>query len=861
MERRPPLALAAAVLLGACAGQPLSGDARALVLAGLALCGAAVLARTREPAPFRALAVFALVAAAADAQLHLRASPHVRESRTQRIACTVLGDVRASFGSASFRCALDDGPNVLVDANGSPPPVGAHILLRGRIEPFDEPRNPGEPSERAMARERGVTARVAPARILARLPAPRPTLAIRIAYAHAWALGELHARLGEPAATILAGELWGERGALAPDLRAEFAQTGTIHVLVTAGLHLGVVAALIALLLGAARVPRVPACALAAGAVWGYALVSGLHLPAMRAATMITFGLAARACGRSALSLDALCAAAIVLTLADPLAVTSASFALSFSCVGAIVLAARHFEQRIAAYVEVPHRLREAFAVALATQLGTWPVTAATFLYFAPYAVLANVAVVPVVGATMLLGIAQLALCAAPGLAQAAANLNGWLLEWIVACVRVAASLPGARIVMTPAPVWTIAAYDAALIAAFAAWRDGARTAAAALAIAGAVLILAPPQSFDERLRVDVLDVGQADCIVVQTPRGHVLLVDAGGRLERGPQMPGDTSAERVGERIVVPFLLRHGIHRVDAILLSHPHGDHAGGVAPVLRSLGAGAFADSGQRYRGYAYSDALAAAHTRGVPIVYPRAGAVWQTDDGVTLTFIGPSLPFIRSTNAINDNSVAFVLRYKHFRMLFTGDAGVAAERRFLAEGIDLHADVLKVGHHGSAYGSTPAFIAAVRPRYAVISVGRHNLFGHPAPATVRTLRRFGAQIYRTDENGAIAIVTDGTRTRLTPMLETAPSRFAVPDARHSRGVTGCAIRACAQSAQPGGASWRPGNARTRRAVLPHAKTLAVRVSGSPAGGPALTRTSQRYRCESGSSCTVTSSRLRA
>ena len=145
------------------------------------------------------------------------------------------------------------------------------------------------------------------------------------------------------------------------------------------------------------------------------------------------------------------------------------------------------------------------------------------------------------------------------------------------------------------------------------------------------------------------------------------------------------------------------------------------------------------------------------------------VWRTNDGVTLTFIGPSLPFIGGKNAINDNSIAFILQYRQFRMLFTGDAGSAAEQRFLAEGVDLHADVLKVGHHGSAYSSWPEFIAAVLPRYAIISVGRHNMFGHPAPSTVQTLQRFGSKIYRTDENGGISLLTNGEFTTVTEQLE--------------------------------------------------------------------------------------------
>ncbi len=194
---------------------------------------------------------------------------------------------------------------------------------------------------------------------------------------------------------------------------------------------------------------------------------------------------------------------------------------------------------------------------------------------------------------------------------------------------------------------------------------------------------------------------------------------------------------------------------------------DHAGGLAPVFRKIRVSEFADGGQRYGGHAYQDALNVAHAEHIALVYPRAGYEWSTNDGVKLHFIGPSLPFVQGRNAINDNSVAFILEYKHFRMLFTGDAGSTAERRFLDQGIDLHADVLKVGHHGSSYGTTPEFIAAVRPRFAIISVGRHNLFGHPAPSTIERLTEAGARIYRTDENGAVTITSDGNSEAISTM----------------------------------------------------------------------------------------------
>ncbi|HEY8321954.1 MAG TPA: DNA internalization-related competence protein ComEC/Rec2 [Candidatus Baltobacteraceae bacterium] len=765
MERCRLPAIAAGTVLGAALALPLALDARVVTVAAAALLFAWL--AYRKDATLGTLAVLSLAAGALDARIQLDLQPHVVAARTARYTGTVLGDVRSSDGlSSTFAFGVDGGPAMLVQANGPAPQTGAHLRIRARLEPFDDARNPGEPRETDLERERGLVARLATAQILAVLP-PANDPRARLARARGWALRAVRARLPEPDASLIAGALWGERAALPPDLRAEFQETGTVHVLVTAGLHLGVVVALVLGLLAALRAPRVATCAIAIGAAWTYALVAGAHVPSVRAATMLSFALLARACGRKALGWHAYAGAALLLTLVRPLDVGGASFALSFACVGAILALAGPLDRALAVRWALPDRARETLAMAVATQAGTWPVGAAIFLQFSPYAVLANAAVVPVVGGAMLFALAQLAFSWVPSLAQACANLCDWCVIWMLAVVRSVSSLPYARVPMTPAPAWCIALYIAALLAVPLGLRRG-KGALAVAALAGATaLVLWPPRVPDARLRVTVLDVGQADAIVVQTPGGHTLLIDAGGQLERGAQSSGDSSAERVGERIVVPFLLRSGIHAVDALILSHPHGDHAGGMAPALRALRVGELADSGQTYGGSAYRDAIATARADGVPVVYPRAGAVWHDDDGVSLRFIGPSLPFLAHTgNDINDNSIAFVLEYKSFRMLFTGDAGVAAERRFLASGIDLRATVLKVGHHGSAYGTSDAFLTAIRPRYAIVSVGRHNHFGHPAPRTLAALRRIGATVYRTDEDGAVSVSTDGAATTVSP-----------------------------------------------------------------------------------------------
>lgn len=755
MEARPLLLLGGAAAIGAAAVLP-AFPGRFLIFAAFAVWLIWPVRRP-ESGRLRPLAALALVAGAFSAWIHLSASLPPFRTHTLRLACTVL-DART--------CAGDDGLTIAVELQANLPDAGTHVLLRGRLEPFDAPRNPGDPDERDIERERGVRARMGNARVLAVLPPAPLTLTTATARAHGWALSQLQLRLAQPYASILAGELWGERAALPPELRSEFQQTGTVHVLVTAGLHLGVVALTVLTLLRFCSVPRIAASVTTVAVVWTYALFSGLHLPSIRAAVMASFALAAYAAGAASRSWNAYGAALLVIGVFWPLSVAGASFALSFSCVAAILLCADEVQRALQNFA-APHKIREAVSLAVATQLGTWPLTLSIFLLFSPYAVLANLLVVPVVGATMLLGGAQLALAPVPVPAQAVADINGWLLAWIVAAVHTISTLPDAAIALTPPPAWAIAAYDAALVSAAWCWKREGRTLALALLLMGGVLVVAPPRAVDHHLRITVLDVGQADGIVIQTPLGHTIMVDAGGRLEHGSD--GGSSAEAVGERIVVPFLRRAGIHRIDALVLSHPHGDHVGAGAPILRDgFSVGELADGGQQYSGYAYRDAVATARADRIPIVYPRAGMVWRTEDGVTLMFIGPSLPFIESNNTINDNSIAFILQYKHFRMLFTGDAGVAAEQRFLNEGIDLQADILKVGHHGSRYSSSRAFIAAVRPRYAIISVGRHNMFGHPAPSTLETLQAFGACVYRTDENGALTITTDGQTTTVSKML---------------------------------------------------------------------------------------------
>jgi competence protein ComEC len=473
---------------------------------------------------------------------------------------------------------------------------------------------------------------------------------------------------------------------------------------------------------------------------------------------MIGVALLARACGARVTSWNALALAALLVAFLWPAAVGSASFALSFSCVAAIVLFAEPIAAQLHA-LPLHERVREALALTCATQIGTWPLTAAVFSTLAPYAILANALIVPLIALVLLGGIATLAL-------PFVAPLETLLLLTVEHIVRTIAAFPGAKATMATPPFIAIAVYDAATVGAAIALRGGRAGLALAVLAAGCLAVALPNfVRFPHGLEITSLDVGQGDAAVIRTPHDHIILIDTGGELERG----GATSnAERAGARIVLGYLRRAGIRRIDLMLLTHPHGDHVGGCAPIIDAMPVRMLFDSGQRYSGRAFLDCIHEAQTHGVQIVRPQRGYHWS-DDGVTLDILAPSLPVLADTgDDINENSIVAMLHYNDFRELFMGDAGESSEARLLVSGTGLHADVLKVGHHGSQYASTPPFIAAVHPQIAIISVGRHNTFGHPGPTTLATLERAGATLYRTDRCGATTLSETRVISSMLPCL---------------------------------------------------------------------------------------------
>jgi len=251
-------------------------------------------------------------------------------------------------------------------------------------------------------------------------------------------------------------------------------------------------------------------------------------------------------------------------------------------------------------------------------------------------------------------------------------------------------------------------------------------------------------------LRIDFIDVGQGDAALVTSPTGRTVLIDGGPRRSAGA---------------LLAFLAAHTHGALDLILLTHRHEDHLGGLTAAVREIGARQFLDAPVPHAGPAYDALVRALAARGVTVRQAVAGRRIDLGGGAVLMLLGPPQPAIQGSRSdVNANSVVARLTFGSFAALFAGDAEAPTEAWLLDSGATLQASVLKVAHHGSRYASGARFLQAVGPRIAIVSVGRQNSYGHPAPETIDRLARAGASVYRTDVDGDVTIETDGQVTRL-------------------------------------------------------------------------------------------------
>ena len=621
---------------------------------------------------------------------------------------------------------------------GRSPPQGA--LIESVVE-LRRPRGPSDGfDERGLLRRRGV-------HVVARGRSWR-------AVGRRGGIGGLADRIHHGLAAAIAPGLTGERRAvlvglvlgaeegLSQELRDRFRASGLYHLLAVSGQNVAFVAGGVLLLAWLLGISRLAAEVGALGAIGAYVLAVGWQPSVVRAGVAGALASLAWLASRPRDRWYFLFLGAAVLLAWNPYSLLEPGFQLSFAAVAAIFVAVPRLERALEGY-PVPRFLAGVIAVSCACGLATAPILLLQFGSVPVYSVVSNALVAAAVPLCFGLALAT-ALFAqiVPPAALAAAWLNGWLAAYIAGCARIVGGLPGAQLDSK------VAAVAVGLVAIFVlvamrlpAWRRpgfAVLVGLSALFVAGWQLRTTTPPPLPEGLRITVLDVGQGDSILLQVPEGSVL-VDQGP-----PEAEVDDQVRRLGVR------------RLALLVLTHPQRDHVGGAAEVIEHVRVDRILDPVIPNESPDEADALAAARERRVPVAEARAGLVFRLGR-LRLQVLWPAGPHPPGVDP-NLRATVILASYGKVDALLTADA----ESPVTLPLHPPHAEILKVAHHGSADEGLPRLLELVRPLVAVISCGRSNDYGHPAPTTIAALTAAsGLEVFRTDLDGRVMVETDGER----------------------------------------------------------------------------------------------------
>ncbi|MFI5177070.1 MAG: ComEC/Rec2 family competence protein [Vicinamibacterales bacterium] len=643
--------------------------------------------------------------------------------------------------------------------------VRAPVLLRT----LDVWRNPGSPSETWQRLRRPFDAagsiKSGALVLVARGPWWREAEASVRAHVRDASERFIRPRNAQSAAIVTA-ILIGDRAGLDPAVQRRLQAAGTYHVIAISGGNVALVTALcfvaVRLVARSARAPAVVTIL----AVLAYGAILSDDPSIRRAVAGATLYFTLSLAGLVPRAVNLLAVVAMAIAVVDPLVVIDVGAWLSFGATLGIVVWAGRIARVLRAGVPPAGapRARAAvaylwsaaaglFAATISAEIALLPISAGVFSRVSVAGLALNFVAIPAMSVVQIAGFVMAALAGWwPWAAAQAGTVGDEAARALVSSTGLLDVLPWLSWRVPPVSLgWTAVYYAACACAGWpGAIRRGRVLAGGAALVAAVVIGTAPAvsvnQPIDGRLRFTMLDVGQGDALVVQFPTGQSLIVDEGG-------IGGGFD---IGARVVTPALWALGVRRLDWLAFTHPDLDHIGGAASVTDDL------HPREIWEGVPVPRNLARAHlsavARGIAWRQLQAGDRLQLGH-VVIDVLHPPRPDWERQRTRNEDSLVMQLRFDDVSLMLTGDVGAEFESRFEREPDAAPLAVLKVAHHGSRSSTAARFVDALRPQVALVSAGRGNLFGHPAPEVVARLAALGALVFRTDLDGAITVETDG------------------------------------------------------------------------------------------------------
>lgn len=490
-----------------------------------------------------------------------------------------------------------------------------------------------------------------------------------------------------------------------------------------------------------------------------YGEMTGGSVSAMRAVAMFLIATGAKILGRIYDMMTALSVSAMILLLEAPAYLYNTGFLLSFGSVLGVGAVLPVFLKLFG----VKNKILKSLIGSVCVQLTTLPVMLWFYGEVSVIGIFLNLLVLPTVGIVLVSGVFTAVIgCIFPALAVCISIPGRLVLFGYDKLCSLGTSLPFCTWTPGQPKIWQVVIYYVLLLSAtgaagFLLKKQMKNVRVCQVVKGGFVVILSLAlfvlsQRERQYMEITGLDIGQGDAIVVQFPTEEVFLVDG-----------GSSNKKNIGQYQLLPFLKNQGISYVDAVFISHTDEDHISGVREILEymnkkviSLKIGNLILPEIREKTKAWTELEELAEKVGVRVHTANEGDTFRVGEG-KISVLSPKAG--ASGENVNEDAVVFLLSYKNFQGLFTGDVGEETEKKLLPVLTDV--DFLKVGHHGSGYSSSQAFLDQIKPEVSLISCSESNTYGHPSPEAVTRLKKAGSRVEYTMKSGAVTIFTDGEK----------------------------------------------------------------------------------------------------
>jgi competence protein ComEC len=584
-----------------------------------------------------------------------------------------------------------------------------------------------------------------------------------------------------PSSGIFKALVLGEQGDIPEEIKEYFILTGTAHLLAISGDQFGIVALLsFSLLIWILKRSeflllsisvRKWAAGLTIPCIVLYAFIAGGGISVIRAAIMVMTFLFSILLNRERNLLHTLALAAFLILIFSPPSLFDVSFQLSFLAVLSILYLVPRIlqefrQEEISLLLKASWKknilkyTRLSLLVTGVAILGTAPFVALHFNRFSPIGFITNLFIIPWVGFV----IVPLSLTASVfsfffiPFATFLINMNSFITLILLRAMAFFASLPFASIFVSTPTVFEIVLFYSLLFLAVH-FRKGKKFrylfAGLCIVFACDLAYWSLKDSFQKDLNLTFIDVGHGDSILIEFPKGKKMLIDGGGLYE---------DRFDIGKNVIAPFLWKKKIRRIDTLVLTHPDPDHLKGLNFIASQFSIGEFWDNGYQTLSEPYLQLKETLRQKKIKTHSLNEETPPLTIHGVELSVLNPPARNamqrkVQHLRDLNNSSLVMRLRFKNVSFLLAGDVGKEAEARMLRSGRGLRADILKIPHHGSSSSSSLAFVDRVKPVYAILSVGERNIARLPHPDVLKRYLQLGSRIVRTDQHGAITVVTDG------------------------------------------------------------------------------------------------------